>query len=77
MLNKKFLKAILVIIWIPFAFNVVYSAFINPDDISPEISTLAAIFAKTSTVWSTLAYILMEKNINFKIQSAQKEIMMV
>jgi hypothetical protein len=44
-----------------------YSAFINPDHITPFGSTLPAIFAKSSMVWSTIFFIISNKNIKSKM----------
>lgn len=54
------------ITWLPFAAVTLYSAFLNPDHIPPVASTVAAIFAKSSTVWSTLFFIFFNKNIKTK-----------
>jgi hypothetical protein len=53
--------------WSPYAFVTLYSAFVNPDHITPVGSTLPAIFAKSSTVWSTIFYIFSNKNIKSKM----------
>jgi hypothetical protein len=53
--------------WSPYAFVTLYSSFVNPDHITPVGSTLPAIFAKSSTVWSTIFYIFSNKNIKSKM----------
>ena len=60
-------KAGFIITWTPYAFVTMYSAFINPDHITPVASTLPAIFAKSSTVWSTIFYIFSNKNIKSRM----------
>lgn len=44
-----------------------YSALINPDDITPLFSTLPAMFAKSSMIWSTLLYLISNKHIKEKL----------
>jgi len=56
--------------WSPFALVTLYSSFINPDHITPLASTFPAVFAKSSTVWSTLFFIFSNKNIKSKISSS-------
>ena len=51
----------------PYAIVSMYSAFINPDHISPFGSTLPAMFAKSSLAWSTILFIYSSSNIRSKI----------
>jgi hypothetical protein len=44
-----------------------YGAFIDPDYITPVYSTIPAIFAKSSTVWSTIFFIITNKSIKSKL----------
>lgn len=62
--------------WTPYAIAAMISAFIDPEWITPMGSLLPALFAKTSMVWSTVFYIMSNKQIKYKIftpPSAAKE----
>ena len=56
-----------IVTWTPYAIVSLYSAFINPDHITPIISTLPALLAKSSVVWSTLLYMFTNKTIRTKV----------
>ncbi len=43
-----------------------YSAFINPDHITPAISTLPALLTKSSMLWSTVFFIFTNKELRKK-----------
>lgn len=53
--------------WTPYALVSMVSAFIDPHLISPLGTLLPALFAKTSMVWSTMFYILSNKQIKAKV----------
>lgn len=55
--------------WTPYGLVSLYSAFINPEDISPLCSTLPALFAKSSMVWSTIFYIFSNKEITKRFKN--------
>jgi len=40
-----------------------YSAFIDPDHITPAVSTIPALFAKSSMLWSTIFFIYTNKDL--------------
>jgi len=61
------IKAGFGISWLPYALVSMISAFIDPDLISPMGSLLPALFAKTSMVWSTVFYIMSNKQIKYKV----------
>ena len=58
---------IFLISWTPYALVSMYSAFIDSNDITPLVATLPAMFAKSSTVLSSIFYILSNKKIFEKI----------
>ena len=58
---------IFLISWTPYALVSMYSAFIDSNDITPLVATLPAMFAKSSTVLSSIFYILSNKKILEKI----------
>lgn len=47
-----------------------YSPFINSDHISPLYSTIPAMFAKSSFVWSTIMFIFSNNQIKSKINKS-------
>ena len=51
----------------PYSVVSFYSAFINPNDISPLGSSLPAMFAKSSLVWSSLLILLANKQVRSKL----------
>lgn len=51
----------------PYSVVSFYSAFINPNDISPLGSSLPAMFAKSSMVWSSLLILFANKQIRSKL----------
>lgn len=53
--------------WTPYALVSMYSAFINPNDVTPLQSILPAMFAKSSTVLSSIFYILSNRPVLDKI----------
>ena len=50
--------------WSPYGIFCVLKVFSNSNNLSPLLSTLAAMFAKTSLIWTPLSYILL--NIQIK-----------
>lgn len=56
-----------VITWTPYAVVSLYSAFIDSNAITPIGSTIPALFAKSSMLWSTLLYLLTNKSIKSKM----------
>lgn len=55
--------------WTPYSIVSMYSAFIDPSDISPLASTLPAMFAKSSMVWSTILFIYSNDYIKIKFKN--------
>ena len=55
----------------PYAFVSFYTAFIDEDAISPLGTTLPAFFLKSSMVWSTLFFVVTNRNIKSKIRGEQ------
>ncbi len=53
--------------WTPYALVALISAFIDPNLVTPMGSLLPALFAKTSMVWSTIFYIMSNKQIKYKV----------
>jgi hypothetical protein len=44
--------------WTPYALVSMYCLLINSDHISPLMATIPSIFAKSSSLWSTILFIL-------------------
>ena len=56
------------ITWTPYTIVFLYNCFKDINDESqPILSTISAVFAKSSVFWSTLFYILTNKNIKSKL----------
>lgn len=56
------------ITWTPYTIVFLYNCFKNINDESqPILSTISAVFAKSSVFWSTLLYILTNRNIKSKL----------
>jgi hypothetical protein len=56
------------ITWTPYTIVFLYNCFKNINDESqPILSTISAVFAKSSVFWSTLFYILTNRNIKSKL----------
>ena len=53
--------------WCPYALVSMYSAFIDPNDISTMVSTIPSMFAKSSFVWSTILFIYSNSEIKKKL----------
>ena len=53
--------------WTPYACVLLFNSFKTPTETYPIISNITAVFSKSSLVWSTLVYILMNENIKSKI----------
>nr|QVK45899.1 G protein-coupled receptor [Proales similis] len=62
-----FFIAVFIVAWTPYALVALYTAFIDADGVPPLLGTIPAIFAKSSMLWSTLFYILLNKNIFHKV----------
>ena len=43
-----------------------YSAFVNPDHITPFVSTIPALLAKSSMLWSSIFFIYTNKDLRKK-----------
>ena len=57
------------ITWTPYSVVSMWSAFVNPEDISPLGATLPAMFAKSSMVWGTLLYLMTNSRVRAKFNS--------
>ena len=55
--------------WLPYSLVLIYSTLkdSSADDIPPLFSTLATVFASSSSVWSTLLYLVSNKHIKAKL----------
>ncbi len=53
--------------WTPYSFVSIYTAFINSKETLPVTSTVSAILAKSSVVWSSLLYLLTNSSIRSKL----------
>ncbi len=53
--------------WTPYSFVLMYNSFKNSTEQMPELSTISAVFAKSSVVWSTLIYIVTNRSIKSKL----------
>ena len=62
-------EGIFIITWTPYSIVSMWSAFVNPEDISPLGSTLPAMFAKSSMVWGTILYLRTNSRIRTKFNS--------
>lgn len=60
---------IFIVTWTPYAFVSMYSAFIDPKDISPLGATIPAMFAKSSMVWGTILYLYSNSKIRAKFNA--------
>ncbi len=61
-------KAGYLITWTPYTFVLLYNSFKSSEHKDyPILSNISAVLAKSSVVWSTLVYILTNKNIKSKI----------
>lgn len=59
--------------WTPYTFVFLFNSFKkNTNNIDPVLSTVSAVFAKSSVVWSTLFYILSNKTIKSKLFEQSK-----
>jgi len=59
--------------WTPYSFVLLYNSFKPATyDSMPLISTVSAVFAKSSVVWSTLFYILTNKTVKEKLFQSKK-----
>ena len=77
-INVFCLVASFMITWMPYALVSFASIFIGPR-LGPVVSTVSAMFAKSSLLWSTLFYMFSNKNIKriliqMVIQNSNKEI---
>jgi len=54
------------IAWTPYAFVSFYTGFVDDETISPSASTIPAFIMKSSMVWSTIFFVLTNKNIQSK-----------
>ena len=52
--------------WLPFSVILMCSTFLN-SEISPLFSTLSNMFASSSSIWSTLLYLISNKHIKAKL----------
>lgn len=59
------------ITWTPYSLVSMWSAFVNPDHISPLGSTIPAMFAKSSMVWSTILFVYSNKPIREKFLNTE------
>lgn len=50
-----------VVVWTPYAVVSFYAAFFKPQSISPLIATIPAMFAKTSTLFNPIIYVIQYK----------------
>jgi len=77
-INVFCLVASFMITWMPFALVSFASIFIGPR-LGPVVSTVSAMFAKSSLLWSTLFYMFSNKNIKrilfqmFKLTEKKKK----
>jgi len=62
-----YIKVIFLVCWTPYAVVALYSAFINEQGVKPLLGTLPALFAKSSTVWSSMFYLFLNKKIRKKL----------
>lgn len=63
----NFKIGIFILAWTPYAVVSMYSAFINPDHITPLRATLPAMFAKSSFILSSMFYVCSNKEIFSKV----------
>jgi len=77
--EKRITKSIIIYIggfmltWTPYTFVFLFNSFKkNTNNIDPVLSTVSAVFAKSSVVWSTLFYILSNKTIKSKLFEQSK-----
>ena len=66
------MKGNFIVTWTPFAFVSMWSAFVNPDTISPELSMVTSILTKSSFFWTPLVYILSDKRVKEYMLKALK-----
>ena len=50
-----------VVVWTPYAIVSFYAAFFKPQSISPLVATIPAMFAKTSTLFNPIVYVIRYK----------------
>ena len=67
-LNFIFILAGFMLTWTPYPFVSLYSAFFNPDHITPLMTTIPAVLAKTSMALSILFYIFTNKELKLKLR---------
>ncbi len=65
---------IFVFCWTPYAVVALYSAFINENGVEPLWGTLPALFAKSSTIWSSMFYLFLNKKIRRRLFYSKIEI---
>ena len=68
----KYSKGGYSLIWIPYAFICMYSAFVNSDHITPIVSTIPALLAKSSMLWSSIFFIYTNKDLRSFIEWRRK-----
>ncbi|CAF0986840.1 unnamed protein product [Brachionus calyciflorus] len=77
--SDLYLTIVLVIIififlmtWTPYAMVSMYSAFINDKGVTPLVGTLPAVIAKSSTLWTSLIYVFLNRNIRKRMVTSLK-----
>ena len=58
--------------WTPFALVSMYSAFINPEKISPQLSIVTSMLTKSSFFWTPIVYIMFDKRVQAYILMSLK-----
>lgn len=48
--------------WSPYAVAAMWAAFVEPDEVPPIVFALAAIFAKSSTIYNPVVYLVFKPN---------------
>ncbi len=55
--------------WTPYALVSLYSAFVDSDGVSPMGATLPAVIAKSASIWSTIFFLLSNRNIKSRAKA--------
>lgn len=69
-LSNFLFKVGFIITWTPYAIVSLYSAFINADRISPLVTTLPALFAKSSMLWPSMLFMFSNSKIRNKLNKS-------
>lgn len=61
------IKACYLVTWTPYAIVSMYRMLVDSNGVKPIYGTLPALFAKTSLIWTSLLYILLNKQIKRRL----------